>query len=71
MREKEYRSRIQITYSLLMTIGFFILPSNIERVEGHRGGSKITGKGVLMYKRMRVRSRVRFPDFISFFSNIP
>ena len=25
----------------------------------------------LMYKRMRVRSRVRFPDFISFFSNIP
>ena len=24
-----------------------------------------------MYKRMRVRSRVRFPDFISFFSNIP
>ena len=67
MREKEYRSRIQSSHDNWL----FILPSNIERVEGHRGGSKITGKGALMYKRMRVRSRVRFPDFISFFSNIP
>ena len=32
-----------------------------------RGGSRISGKGVLMYKDMVVR----FADFISFFLNIP
>ena len=33
----------------------------------HRGGSKISGKGVHIDKDVRVR----FTDFISFFLNIP
>ena len=34
---------------------------------GTRGGSRISGKGVYMYKGVGVR----FADFISFFLNIP
>ena len=39
----------------------------IQRTSWVRGGSRISGKGVHMYKGVGVR----FADFISFFSNIP
>ena len=39
----------------------------VSLIPGVRGGSRISGKGVCMYKVMEVR----FADFISFFLNIP
>ena len=41
--------------------------SPIRIIELSRGGSMVSGKGVHMYKGVRVH----FADFISFFLNIP